>query len=143
MIYDLCARIPNIILSNEKVHIAIRDFFRSDIISVIPQGQGYAFSFAVKGITVTLLYIHEDKSPCVFESKILNNNYEYVQQMIFELPKTATESIYNDLARFCKYVCDCYSCPMLLTLDFEYEICYMKTNSPIVWTDDVKAITRF
>ena len=106
-------------------------------------GQGEVFSFLVEDNKVTLFYVHEDKSPCVFESKVLNCDYEYDQLMIFEFSKDANESIYNDLTRFCKYVCDSYSCPMLLTLDFEYEICYMLNNAPILWTDDIKSITHF
>lgn len=140
MVYDLCARIPQVILARDNVLSAIREYYKPSNIQIEMAGQREIFSFLIGESRVRLFYIHEDKSPCVFESKLLNCDYKYNQLLIFELPKDVPETIYIDLTRFCKYLCDHYSCPMLVTLDFEYEICYLQNNAPVQWAHDIEAI---
>lgn len=87
---------------------------------------------------ISISFISEKKTPYnVYDSNIINDEFEYIQLIIFEIEKEeATIDNYKEIIRFCIYLNEKIDSDILVTSDVHDEICLLKRTETI-WSKNL------
>lgn len=86
---------------------------------------------------VIISFISEKKPPYnVYDSNIINDEFEYVQLIIFDIKKEETAvDTFKDIINFCIYLWERIESDILVTSDVHNDICILKEKE-IIWSKD-------
>ena len=92
---------------------------------------------------VSLSFISEKKPPYnVYDSNIINDEFEYMQLIIFEIEKEeATIDKYKEIINFCIYLKEKIDSDILVTSDIHDDICLLEETEAI-WSKDISFDSR-
>lgn len=92
---------------------------------------------------VSISFISEKKPPYnVYDSNIINDEFEYIQLIIFEIEKEeATINNYKEIINFFIYLKEKIDSDILVTSDVHDDICLLE-GTEAIWSKDISFDSR-
>ena len=93
------------------------------------------------GNQIIISFVNEKKPPYnVYDSSIINDEYEYMQLIIFDIMKEeASIDKYKTIINFCVYLKQKIESAILITSDVYDEICLLKEQD-VIWSKNFTII---
>lgn len=87
---------------------------------------------------VIISFVNEKKAPYnVYDSKIIGDEFEYVQLIIFDIKKeSASKEKYREVIRFLIYLKEKINSDILITSDVHNDICLLQDEKTI-WSQEL------
>lgn len=135
MIYDMCARIATPIKSVDQIVFLIDDYFGRSENIVVECKNGTTFLKNLSNENLIEVYLSKNSDGLVYESSILGSDFEYEYLIGFDVSKEADsiEKCYKKALDCIKYIVDQTQYEVLVTFDFEFDICYYSSSGNVRW----------
>ena len=136
MSLDACGHIKTKCIDEDFLEENLKQFFspKSDIIRSYNE-KCVIYDGIYSENKVTVFFKNEAKPPYnVYDSNIINDEFEYVQLIIFDIKKEeATIDTYKEIISFCIYLNGKIDSDILITSDVHDDICLLK-GKEIIWS---------
>lgn len=138
MLFDICGRI-NDHVNVDSLNLALDSFFSTEMSRLNHSEMNprvlYEGLHDEKGLWIMLL---QNSNGFSYESEILDTKFSFVETIIFEVSKYSEDigEDYTTAFRFLYLFAKRFSLEMLITLDYEVEICYISGDGHVIWNEE-------
>ena len=139
MSLDMCARIRKRCMDEGALKELLSDYFSpSGEIAMKENKSSVSYDHIYESDKVIVYFSSEKKPPYnVYDSDILNGEFEYEQLIIFDISKEdATAALYKEIVDFCIFVREQVDSDILVTSDVHGEVCLLEKRAAI-WASDI------
>lgn len=139
MSISVYARIKEKCVNKDLLKKAIKDFFQPEK-DVFMQSDAKCVTY--EGIseknTIVIFFVSDNRPPYnIYDSGIINGEFEYMQSIIFDIDKEDTSvDRFAEIINFCIYLNGKIESEILVTSDVHNDICLVKTQE-ILWSQEL------
>ena len=140
MLFDVCGRIKKL-MDKAQLLQAVEDFFKTGI--TMTESSETSSSVLFEGVldreNIRIL-LSLNTNGFDYESDILDSDYTFVETVALEVAKSSAslDEDYKTAFEFLMFLAERFAIEMLVTLDYEDEICFVSSDGCMCWNEAQK-----